>query len=543
MAKLRGIVNKRATPPRRAEVLISFCRLILAIASLIAIYVDPFEPARNPELCYSLLVGYSLYSAVLLVITSRGGTSLRQQIGTHTFDLLFFMVINGLTEGPVSPFFVYYVFAIICSGLRFGTRAIILTATAAIAAFAASGVYVLHAGSPETFEFNRFIIRGTYLAIIALLLTYFASYFERIKEDLSRIAGWRRSRQEELGDLVAELLETGTQIFRCSRMIVAFTDDATTAGFCGVRTDSFRCEELPESTAEDLVTFALGQSATQPWVLPANLAALLEVTAHVGVPLEGDQVRGIALFLDREAVVEEDIALGHVISRIIAARLDHFATTLQLRRGAVAEERVRLARDLHDSLLQSLTGVALQLRALPRLMQRDVTTASERLQEIGDTIAADQRELRQFIERLQSSREESVSTIDIETRVAALARRFEQQWDLRVNYILDPSLNHVSEALRSETYSIISEAIANAAKHANANMVDVRAEATGTSIVIHVADDGNGFPFQGRYSLEELSQIKRGPVTLKERVSSLDGDLFVDSSPQGARLEIRIPLH
>jgi signal transduction histidine kinase len=60
-------------------------------------------------------------------------------------------------------------------------------------------------------------------------------------------------------------------------------------------------------------------------------------------------------------------------------------------------------------------------------------------------------------------------------------------------------------------------------------------------IVMSIDDDGRGFPFVGVFTLEELNEQKRGPVTLKERVASLEGSLVLYSTDEGARIEIRIP--
>ena len=59
---------------------------------------------------------------------------------------------------------------------------------------------------------------------------------------------------------------------------------------------------------------------------------------------------------------------------------------------------------------------------------------------------------------------------------------------------------------------------------------------------ITVTDDGRGFPFRGRYDLAALALMHQGPVSLKERVALLDGELMIDSSASGARLEITLPL-
>jgi signal transduction histidine kinase len=58
---------------------------------------------------------------------------------------------------------------------------------------------------------------------------------------------------------------------------------------------------------------------------------------------------------------------------------------------------------------------------------------------------------------------------------------------------------------------------------------------------VRIADDGHGFPFQGVYDLDALNTERMGPVSLKERVASLHGDLRVRSSEMGTVIEIALP--
>jgi signal transduction histidine kinase len=63
------------------------------------------------------------------------------------------------------------------------------------------------------------------------------------------------------------------------------------------------------------------------------------------------------------------------------------------------------------------------------------------------------------------------------------------------------------------------------------------------TVRIAVKDDGRGFPFEGRHNLRDLFETCRGPVTLKERVASLHGDMVIDSSQKGSQIDISLPLH
>jgi signal transduction histidine kinase len=95
--------------------------------------------------------------------------------------------------------------------------------------------------------------------------------------------------------------------------------------------------------------------------------------------------------------------------------------------------------------------------------------------------------------------------------------------------------------MRLQIFSLVSEAVANAAKHAVAKHVSVAVAAKQDEIRIRVRDDGRGFPFTGTYDLAALAHMQQGPSTLKARVAELGGDLRIISSSAGAQIDIRLP--
>jgi len=87
---------------------------------------------------------------------------------------------------------------------------------------------------------------------------------------------------------------------------------------------------------------------------------------------------------------------------MVAVRLDLFWLVAERRTAAAAEERVRLARDLHDGVLQAFTGVALRLAAVQRQVSSNPTAAAAALKEAQRLIASEQRDLRFFIQELRA---------------------------------------------------------------------------------------------------------------------------------------------
>ena len=259
----------------------------------------------------------------------------------------------------------------------------------------------------------------------------------------------------------------------------------------------------------------------------------------IGALLAGDR--------DGRSFTDEEIALGQGFAEQAALAVAHFALLGRLEEAAVLEERVRLARDLHDGVLQTLAGTVLQLEVLRRESPED-SEVRRRLLEIQMPLVAQQRELRLLIQPLKTpERRPSVGAADLCARLEDLATRIERQWGRPVELANDGWRATVSATLAQEIYHLVSEALVNAARHARASRITVTVrsgEGQGAVAVatISVSDDGRGFPFQGRHDLKSLQGMNLGPVTLMHRVAALRGELTIDSSPSGSRVEIRLPI-
>lgn len=231
--------------------------------------------------------------------------------------------------------------------------------------------------------------------------------------------------------------------------------------------------------------------------------------------------------------------LGYIGMR--QQKLDHAA--LQERREAAAlEERTRLSRDLHDGLLQSLTGIALQLEVLYRVLERDPQAAPERLREIQDSIADEQRDLRSLIERLNPFSPTKPVGASLGLRLEEMSGRIERQWNLRVELATDGLTDRLPDEFAEEITSIVHEALVNAARHAEASVLRVGVTRNRREMLVRVEDDGRGFSFRGRYDLATLRRMKAGPIALEERIEALGGDLVISSGESGSCLDVVLPV-
>lgn len=560
------LMDANYAPRIRAERLIATSRVALALLSLLAVWLDPYTPATHAKLTYALLLAYVTYAVIVAAIAWLAHGPLgRLGLVTHTLDLVLFSVLTYLTEGPTSPFFTYFTFAIVAATLRWQWRGALWTAAIALVTFNAIGVFAAEVMNNPAFEENRFIIRTVYLAVMAGLLGYLGAYEERRRREMSELAAWppHRARGSELPP--PEVLESTARILGAPRVLLAWEEPDEPwlhlVSWCDGELRSWR--EAPE-TFQPLVADALAHvtflstnvGAAAPIVLHQashvprtwrsapihpQLVARFAMTAVLCLPLHGECLEGHLFALDKPRMTGDDLLLGEVVAHEVASSMDQLLLSRRLRQAAAADERMRLSRDLHDGVLQSLTGAALQLETVQRLWESEPQAARERLAAIQRLIVDEQRDLRFFI-RVSKLAPLGLTDVGLNTTLRQLITRLEGLWGLRVELHLDRHEDRSFDPLAYDICFIVQEALVNAARHALASEARVDVARANGSVHLAVANNGRGFPFEGDYDHARLDTLQLGPVMLKERIRSLGGTLAIHSTRSGARLDIRLPL-
>jgi PAS domain S-box-containing protein len=205
-------------------------------------------------------------------------------------------------------------------------------------------------------------------------------------------------------------------------------------------------------------------------------------------------------------------------------------------------ERDRLHSDLHDGLLQSLTGVSLKLATAIRQLPAGAGPALAELESAAELLRHEQLELRFLIEEMKNGWQDIHAKVDVplDQRLADFARRLYAAWNIHL-LVVTSGDGELPRELRPPLLRIVQEAVVNAAKHAAATSATVRIELLPAAVLVRIADNGSGFPFHGRYDDDALRVQRKGPPVLKNRVHALGGSLEIDSTPAGSVLAITIP--
>lgn len=549
------------TPYARAERLIAAGRFVLAFSSLVAIYLEPSTPARFQRATYGLLSVYTVYALVAAAAAWRSAVpKMRWRLVSHALDLVLFAVFVYLTEGPASPFFLYFVFSLFCATLRFSPRGILATGVAAMGIYGAMAV-IASVGDPE-FEISRVLIREAYLGVIAALLVYLGAFHQRVRREMSSLAAWPRELGGDADALLKGTLAHAASVMNANRVILLWEEsEEPWTWVASLAGDAFDVERVAPGTFEPLAAAGLRNTScyvrggNQPLLVydaDASLAAeapadpigpALRSRYSIGeaivVALESQTVLTCFIIPNVRTATADDLQLAYIAGRLVLATLEQCLFVQQLRQTASAEERLRISRELHDGIVQSLGGVGLQLEAI-RAQFANEPAAQERLRHVQQVVEQDQRELRAIVRELRPHDPRDGRGI-LTDGLQRMRERYVLEWGLEVE-VDARAADAAPPRLAHELCRVVNESLANAAKHGGATRADVGVAAQDGHLYVRVSDNGRGFAFAGRYDLDALDRQASGPRSLKERVRSLGGTLAVESSPAGATIEVVIPI-
>ena len=197
---------------------------------------------------------------------------------------------------------------------------------------------------------------------------------------------------------------------------------------------------------------------------------------------------------------------------------------------ATVKERNRLARELHDSVAQTLYGLTLQAEAAARnLTARQIDEAAGALREIRDSAQQTLQETRLLIFELRPP------ILEQEGLVAALQNRLESvesRSGLKVQIMLD-EVKQLSAGVEAGLYGVANEALNNILKHARAKSVKVSLKKQGEKIVLEIQDDGVGFDVNGMSG-------GMGLHGMRERAEQFGGDLQMMSDNRGTTIRVEV---
>jgi signal transduction histidine kinase len=270
-----------------------------------------------------------------------------------------------------------------------------------------------------------------------------------------------------------------------------------------------------------------------------QLADVKDLTSVLLVPLAaGEHVLGVLLVAKEQG----QLPLGDVDGQMVQTFAAQAALTLEFARAqedrqrlAVFQDRDRIARDLHDLVIQRLFATGLGLAGLARLVVRP--EVAERLQGFVDDLDQTIRDIRRSIFSLQEVPED-MGPVSLRGQLLRTAQEAASPLGFEPRLSFDGPLDTtVPETVRADLLATLREALSNAARHASASTVrvEVSVDGHGDKLDLRVRDDGQG--------IDSHAATGSGLANMTERASRWGGTCTLNSAPgSGAELHWSVPL-
>jgi two-component system sensor histidine kinase UhpB len=227
-------------------------------------------------------------------------------------------------------------------------------------------------------------------------------------------------------------------------------------------------------------------------------------------------------------VVDLGRAFNEMLDRLESERRDSGARAL----AAMEDERLRIARELHDEVGQTITAMVLQLETFARQAPEPLQS---RLEELRETARGSVEEVRDIAHRL---RPEALDDFGLRTALATLASTFADRVGLRVRARVTPELPALSREHELAIYRVAQESLTNVARHAGASLVELDLERSNGALVLEVRDDGAGL--NGTIQADGAGGGIRG---MRERALLVGGRLDLGrGDPRGTVVRLTVPL-
>ncbi|HEX4946455.1 MAG TPA: histidine kinase [Blastocatellia bacterium] len=540
--------------------LIVASRLILSLAALLIIWLDPAEPDKHVAATYLTLTLYVIYSAILYLL-ARGQVVKAKMLRPwlHWVDVGWYTLLISLSTGTNSLFFYGFYFAILVSSFRRGFISGFGTAIASAVIFTIVGVAIRYESG--NFELNRFLIRPVALLVIGYMIAYWGGAEINLKKHLAFLREITRLSNPRLGSdhLLTTFLKQLRAFYQAEACLLVKKFPASTT----YQLRRVTAHDAPSECPAEPITTELGQQllslpsnavvvfqrqarrwwrrSAYDWAISGNLvrmedevhcekiATLLDTDFYLSVPFSYhyEMTGRLWLTAQRKFDAAEAEFVRQVTEQIIPI-IQHIRLIERLATGAAEEERQRLARDIHDSIIQPYIGLQLGLQALQKKVADEEAKPTIEIEQLLQLTQAGIQDLRQYIASLQNDDKHEQSVL---TALRRYVTRFAEATGIEVQVQAGEGIA-IANQWADEIIQMVSEGLSNIRRHTHAH-----------SALIRLDCDRNHFVLKISNEQQEAPPLPFKPRSLTERAEALGGWVRVDLREAGrTTVVIEIPL-
>ena len=573
---------------RRVERWLATARVFLAVSTLVAIRMDPTEVLGHSWAAYGLFVFYMANGILILMLLRRRQQSTAAfRLLVHCGDIVWPALISLFAQGARSPFFLFFFFVLAAAAYRWGLWETLGTAVSEAVLLWIESFIIFHVWPQGSlplrtltglhinvtdFQPQRLFMLSIYLIVMGILLGYLAEQQKHLRAEKAVVTGMLARVRVEAGltGTMEQIFQELLSMYGASRGIVASQEMHSKRVFVGelnqaksgarpefrwlessprdarLYLDGFPGDVCYASIKRDEWSMLALDDSGHP-VAVTDLTALSQLRqvqsfdSVVSVSfLSGGEWRGRIFLYDPSWHGEKQEELRFLLDvvRQVGPAVYNVYLLHRLRRRALAAERARFARELHDGAVQSLIAMEMQVDVVRRQAEANRPIDGE-LGRIQGLLREEVLKLRELMQQMKAIDVDSQRLLGV---LKDTVERFQRETGINARFVTDLDELDMPQRVCREVLRIVQEGLVNVRKHSGARHALVRLASSGEKWMLTVEDDGKGFSFAGRYNQEQMEEAGKGPTVIKERVRLIAGELTVESNPgQGTRLEIAVP--
>ena len=514
----------------------------------VAVWSDPFQPVREAPVGYAILLAYIGWSAAVLCASFFDwSVEYRTSFAALVLDGLVGVTSVYFTEGSVqyfaTPLTAFFVFGLV-SGTQLGSWRISLIFGGAVT-FGVLGVTLYLIADGQAIDPTRIGLRISYFLILTALVVWYAG-----RRTAPTVPKLDFSPEASATVPLDEALGYAARTFSAARGLLVWrgrSEPETLLRYIGGDFELGRRLDPPEFEfligrwdcpilfrVQKPVAITLDQNGR---TIPLSDTSELLGVASLGfgdglcIPISASTGEGMIVLSGLLTMGRDLLPIARSAAKEIAFALDKQALALISYEEGLGSLRQTVARDLHDSVAQSLAGASFRVEAARKAIAAGQSPDAE-LVAVREALQSEQRHVRAIIDRLRTGLEIH-SRKDLGQDLAELLPELEGQWHLQTRLVRPEEPIDVGPDQLHNLRQIVREAIANAARHGGANLVQLDLSTEPRSFHLDIVDNGNGGSVGSTHPFQ--------PRSIAERVAALGGTLDARRGPSGTRLYINVP--
>jgi signal transduction histidine kinase len=571
-ARLRSIIAGGSIDAR----MIAMMRLVLASSALLIIFIDPSEPDQYVSITYCLLVLYVVYSAILYYLALRqnrfwSAIDSRQ----HWIDIGWYLTLISLSSGTNSIFFFFFFFSILIASFRQGFISGLNTTVVSSVLFPVIGY--LTAPQGQEFELNRFLLRPIYLLVLGYMMAYWGGSEIKLKRRLAllkEIAMFSNPRFG-IGRTIEINLKRQLAFYDADACLLVMRNSDTSefelhrsykkgveAGIEAESIDPELLRRLLELSSEYAAVYSKqrgrerwanrcflfdvikGERANRGEVIARKLADLLDAESYITVPLQyHNRFMGRIYLIShkRNTFDNSDIEFLLQIYEHLIPIIDNTMLVDRLASRAAEEERQRIARNIHDSIIQPYLGLQIGLSTVSQKLSTavsdgnseelaaTVTTMSNRIERLLEMTNIGITDLRNYISGLRQNGDREGSLLP---SVRRFASRFSEATGIAVRVDVKANII-INDRLTAEVFQMIVEGLSNIRRHTEARNAVIELACSNGHLILRIENDG-----ASRLMIEDFN-----PRSISGRAEALGSMVYIERPDSGRTVVVvEIPL-